>query len=99
MSKVEIVSMVLLGAWISFVAWTAVRSGKEKGMTDEKLDPYRWCGFNMPRERTVRFSEHEVYISFNDDLGAELFDAWWQEAGLTHFRNWVSHQEKADWAR
>jgi len=41
-------------------------------------------------EKTVHFAEHEIYMSFTDDEGAEAFEEWWNEAGALNFQQWIN---------
>lgn len=35
--------------------------------------------------KDVHFGDHEVYMQFTDDEGAEAFRDWWEEAGIEAF--------------
>jgi len=36
-----------------------------------------------------RCFDHEILMSFINDLGAEAFDSWWYEEGAELFNNWL----------
>lgn len=40
---------------------------------------------DLEKESIVRFGEHEILMSFNDDDGAYAFDAWWADEGSEVF--------------
>lgn len=43
--------------------------------------------------RTESPAENEIWISFNDDIGAEAFDAWWHSVGYKTFVKWAEQDE------
>jgi len=47
-------------------------------------------------EKTVRMPEHEVLLSFNDDVDAEHFEYWWNDIGLSEFSEWRYGMEGKD---
>lgn len=44
---------------------------------------------SVEKERVVHLHEHEVLLSFNNDIGAELFESWWHVEGINHFKEWT----------
>lgn len=44
---------------------------------------------NIKEEKTVRVSEHEVLLSFNNDGGAYAFQEWWPTVGFAWYQAWV----------
>lgn len=44
---------------------------------------------DLPRQITRDIYEHEVLLSFRNDLGAYLFDEWWNSSGKVEFERWV----------
>jgi hypothetical protein len=47
------------------------------------------------REVRCPVAEHEVFLSFNDDVDAVMFDDWLHTEGFNHFRLWRArnHQD------
>lgn len=47
-------------------------------------------------ERFIRheIAEHQILLSFYDDVGAEAFDDWWRNEGAEEFANWVNSNEQ-----
>lgn len=43
---------------------------------------------DMPERIERDIAEHEVFLSFYDDIGAEAFHEWWEEEGSARFREW-----------
>ncbi len=45
---------------------------------------------NHSSKRTIQryLWDHEIFLSFNDDMGAEAFDVWWEEVGQEVFAQW-----------
>ncbi len=39
----------------------------------------------LKEEKTFHRAEHEVFLSFDDDAGAEAFYEWWEEQGAEQF--------------
>jgi len=35
-------------------------------------------------------AEHEVFMSFTDDIDAERFDEWWQLEGSVQFQKYIN---------
>ncbi len=50
------------------------------------IEPY-----SFPETIDARVAEHEVFISFNNDSGAEAFHEFWHTEGKEAFEKW---QEK-----
>ena len=48
----------------------------------------------VEKELIVRPSEHEVFLSFNDDAGAYAFHRWWHKTGLHAFADWAEREDK-----
>ena len=41
---------------------------------------------------TKDLAEHELFLSFVDDVGAEKFCDWWHEVGSEQFGDWMLEQ-------
>ena len=41
-------------------------------------------------------AEHEIFLSFTDDLDAEIFYNWWRETGLEQFKQYWINQNKEE---
>jgi hypothetical protein len=56
------------------------------------------CGIphNIKSERRVVMAEHEILLSFNDDLGAEAFQYYWTGPGATEFATWCKLNNYGD---
>ena len=39
-------------------------------------------------EFTIRPAEHEIFLSFNDDIDAEIFYNWWHKTGLDQYKQY-----------
>lgn len=68
--------------------WCRMRQKREK--MKSKID---WP--TELRETTVELAEHEVLLSFVDDIDAELFSEWWNSTGFDLFKVY-GEKEKAD---
>ena len=44
-------------------------------------------------ETTVHFADHEILLSFNDDVDAEVFFGWWKCYGFTIFEEYFREKE------
>jgi hypothetical protein len=51
---------------------------------------------DLKQEKQVHFAEHEILLSFYDDLGAEAFQEWWNEVGSESFAEWIKRNSKYD---
>ena len=51
--------------------------------------------FNFKREIRRNIHEHEIFMSFVDDEGAELFDMWWRKEGNKAFQEWAEDPDNA----
>lgn len=49
---------------------------------------------DMDREFTTHVAEHEIYMSFNGDSDAALFEEWWNLKGLSAFQKWAEAELK-----
>lgn len=38
-------------------------------------------------------AEHEVFLSFVNDIDAELFHDWWNAKGFKLFEKWADHEK------
>lgn len=47
------------------------------------------------REIVTHAAENEIFLSFNDDIDAELFSEWWNSKGWEAFKEW-GEKEKAE---
>lgn len=41
-----------------------------------------------------RLAEHEVFLSFTDDIGAEAFQDWWYNFGAELFGQWYEENKE-----
>lgn len=49
----------------------------------------------LKREFTREIAEHETLISWNGDVHAEMFEAWWNTKGFKLFAKWTeTHAEE-----
>ena len=50
------------------------------------------------KESTTYFvPDTEVLLSFQDDLDAEAFEAWWNQEGNDKFADWFSVNHNEGW--
>lgn len=47
-------------------------------------------------EITVRTAEHELLLSFVNDIDAEYFLYWWGEKGFKDFKFWAEKKMRED---
>lgn len=40
-------------------------------------------------EINIQPAEHEIFLSFNEDVHAEIFSDWWYLEGLNHFNKFA----------
>ncbi len=48
----------------------------------------------MDRKLNVELSEHEIFMSFDNDDDAQLFHYWWSTKGLSAFQKWANKEIK-----
>lgn len=46
-------------------------------------------------DTTIRFAEHELLLSFNNDSGKEKFEDWWFTEGESLFNNYCKEYRGA----
>lgn len=44
---------------------------------------------DMPRQASLDIAEHEILLSFINDIDAEMFSDWWNTRGLDQFKKWA----------
>jgi len=50
----------------------------------------KFTDVSFPREfPSQRLAEHEVFMSFTNDIDAERFDEWWNTEGSAYFQKYV----------
>lgn len=49
---------------------------------------------SLERDTVVRLADHEILLSFTNDIGAVAFDRWWHEIGHAQFEKWSAKQPK-----
>lgn len=49
---------------------------------------------DMQREFTRHLAEHEIMLSFVNDVGAEMFTDWWNSEGVYEFEAWVKENKE-----
>ena len=57
------------------------------GETMELQEPY------IKGEFTIKPAEHEIFLSFNDDIDAEIFYDWWHKTGLAQYKQYWKNQQ------
>lgn len=43
---------------------------------------------------TKNLSDHEIFMSFFDDIGAEAFKEWWEHEGAQFFRAYCEEDHR-----
>lgn len=51
---------------------------------------------NINNEITMTPAEHEIFLSFTDDMDAEIFYNWWYETGLKQFKQYWTNQQNEE---
>ena len=55
--------------------------------------------FNEPtisNEITMTPADHEIFLSFTEDVDAEIFHNWWLETGLKQFKQYWTNQQNEE---
>lgn len=61
---------------------------KKESLTDHDVE------VRLKKAMDVHLSDHEILLSFVNDIGAVAFDRWWDEQGETLFEKWAAKQPK-----
>jgi len=49
---------------------------------------------DSPREIDRSIHEHEIFLSFVNDVDAEMFNDWWNTDGFKAFEKWATKHAK-----
>lgn len=51
---------------------------------------------SLPDQIIRRIGEHEILLSFNDDVQAYAFSDWWYSVGIKKFKKWTDNKKNIE---